>query len=30
MIKRLWKWVSETWERCGSDPEYLAQLAHST
>jgi len=28
MIKRLWKWVRETWERCGSDPEYLAQLAH--
>jgi pimeloyl-ACP methyl ester carboxylesterase len=28
MIKRVWQWVRETWERCGSDPEYLAQLAH--
>jgi hypothetical protein len=28
MIKRLWEWVRETWERSGSDPEYLAQLAH--
>ncbi len=28
MIKRLWKWVREFWARCGSEPEYLAQLAH--